>query len=406
VFVSAAASILHADVDSFFASVAQRDDPALRGRPVLVGGGVVMAASYEAKAKGVHGGMGGGQAKRLCPDAVTVSPDFESYSAASRELFEVFRDTAPVVEGLGMEEAFLDVSGLERISGEPKRIAERLRIRVASKLNLPISVGVARTKVLAKMASRAAKPDGLVLVEPDRELEFLLPLPVEALWGVGPASAARLHAHGIRTVADAALAEREELVEILGRAAGLHVHGLARNRDRRRVRAGRRRGSFGAQSALGRGPHPAATLDTRLVALVERVTRRMRKAGRVGRTVTLRLRFADYSRATRSLTLDEATAASGIVLDAARTLMAAARPLIARRGITLVGVAVSNIGSSSTGVQLVLPLEARARAALDEALDEVRDRFGAGALTRAALLGRDARSSAYLMPGDETGGSV
>jgi DNA polymerase IV len=401
VFVSAAASILHADVDSFFASVAQRDDPALRGKPVLVGGGVVMAASYEAKRRGVHGGMGGRQAKRLCPDAVVVSPDFESYSVASRELFAVFRDTAPVVEGLGMEEAFLDVSGLERIAGEPKRIAERLRIRVASKLNLPISVGVARTKVLAKMASRAAKPDGMVVVEPDRELEFLLPLPVEALWGVGPASAARLHAHGIDTVADAALADKAELVEILGRAAGLQVHGLARNRDRRRVRSGRRRGSFGAQSALGRGPHTAATLDTRLVALVERVTRRMRKAGRVGRTVTLRLRFADYSRATRSLTLDEATAASGVVLDAVRTLMAGARPLISRRGITLVGVAISNLGSSATGVQLVLPFEARARAALDEALDEVRDRFGAEALTRAALLGRDARSSAYLMPGDE-----
>ena len=272
---------------------------------------------------------------------------------------------------------------------------------MASELCLPISVGVARTKVLAKMASRAAKPDGLLVVEPNRELEFLLPLPVESLWGVGPKSAARLHAHGITTVADAARAEREELVEILGRAAGSHVHAIARNRDRRRVRSGRRRSSVGAQSAMGRGPHSAAAIDTRLVALVERVTRRMRKAGRVGRTVTLRLRFADYSRATRSLTLDEATAASGVVLEAARTLMAAARPLIARRGITLVGIAVSNLGSSAAGVQLVLPLERASRAALDLALDEVRDRFGAGALTRAALLGRDARTSAYLMPGDE-----
>jgi DNA polymerase IV len=399
--VSGAASILHADVDSFFASVAQRDDPCLRGRPVLVGGGVVMAASYEAKACGVRGGMGGRQALRLCPDAVTVSPDFESYTAASRELFEVFRETAPVVEGLGMEEAFLDVGGLERIAGEPQRIAERLRITVASKLKLPISVGVARTKVLAKMASRAAKPDGLVLVEPERELDFLLPLPVEALWGVGPASAARLHAHGMERIADVAAADRQELVDILGRAAGLHVHAIARNRDRRRVRAGRRRGSFGAQSALGRGPHTRASLDTRLVVLTERVTRRMRKAGRVGRTVTLRLRFADYSRATRSRTLAEATASSETVLEAARRLMSAARPLIARRGITLVGIAVSNLGSSAAGVQLVLPLEGRARAALDRALDEVRDRFGAAALTRAALLGRDARSTAYLWPGDE-----
>lgn len=360
-----------------------------------------MAASYEAKACGVHGGMGGGQARRLCPDAVVVSPDFDSYSVASRELFEVFRDTAPVVEGLGMEEAFMDVSGLERISGKPPRIAERLRIRVASELRLPISVGVARTKFMAKMGSRAAKPDGLMVIEPDRELEFLLPLPVESLWGVGPASAARLHAHGIETVADAAQAEREELIEVLGRAAGRHVHGLAHNRDRRRVRAGRRRSSVGAQSAMGRGPHTAAAIDTRLVALVERVTRRMRKAGRVGRTVTLRLRFADYSRATRSCTLEEATATSAVVLGAARGLMAVARPMIARRGITLVGIAVSNLGSSAAGVQLVLPLDRRDRAALDLALDEVRERFGAGALTRAALLGRDARSSAYLMPGDE-----
>ena len=403
-FVSAAASILHADVDSFFASVAQRDDPSLRGKPVLVGGGVVMAASYEAKRCGVKGGMGGSQAKRLCPDAVFVGPDFDSYTVASRELFEVFRDTAPVVEGLGMEEAFMDVRGLERISGEPPRIAERLRIRVAAELRLPISVGVARSKFMAKMASRAAKPDGLVVIEPDRELEFLLPLPVESLWGVGPASAARLHAHAIRTVADAAAVERELLVEILGKAAGSHIHALAHNRDRRRVRAGRRRSSVGAQSALGRGPHTPAHVDTRLVALVERVTRRMRKAGRVGRTVTLRLRFGDYSRATRSSTLEEPTAASEPVLAVVRSLLAAARPLIARRGLTLVGVAVSNLGSSRAGVQLVLPFHGRSRAALDLALDEVRDRFGAGALTRAALLGRDARSSAYLMPGDESSG--
>ena len=225
-----------------------------------------------------------------------------------------------------MEEAFMDVRGLERISGEPPRIAERLRIRVAAELRLPISVGVARSKFMAKMASRAAKPDGLVVIEPDRELDFLLPLPVESLWGVGPASAARLHAHAIRTVADAAAVERELLVEILGKAAGSHIHALAHNRDRRRVRAGRRRSSVGAQSALGRGPHTPAHVDTRLVALVERVTRRMRKAGRVGRTVTLRLRFGDYSRATRSSTLEEPTAASEPVLAVVRSLLGGRPP--------------------------------------------------------------------------------
>ena len=208
---SGTASILHADADSFFASVAQRDDPSLRGRPVIVGGGVVMAASYHAKACGVRGGMGGARARRLCPDAVFVSPSFESYVEASRELFEVFRDTAPVVEGLSMEEAFLDVRGLERISGQPVAIANRLRQRVRERVGLPITVGVARTKVLAKMASAAAKPDGLLVVEPDRETAFLRPLPIERVWGVGEASAAKLHSHGIATVADAARRSELEL---------------------------------------------------------------------------------------------------------------------------------------------------------------------------------------------------
>jgi DNA polymerase-4 len=345
--------------------------------------------------------MGGGMARRLCPDAVVVSPDFDAYSAASKELFEVFRDTAPLVEGLGMEEAFLDVSGLGRISGEPPAIAARLRRRVRERVGLPISIGVARTKVLAKMASRAAKPDSLLVVEPDRELDFLLPLPIERIWGVGAVSAAKLHAHGIRTVADAARLPETLLMSILGAATGRHVHAIVRNRDRRRVRTDRRRGSFGAQSAMGRGPHPQHAVDIALVSLVERVTRRMRRAGRAGRTVTLRLRFDDYTRATRSTTLGQITAATSPILAAARGLLRAARPLIAARGITLVGVAVSNLGPRGAGSQLALPLPPRGGSELDRALDEVRDRFGAGALTRAALLGRDPRYSPWLLPSED-----
>jgi DNA polymerase-4 len=398
VFVPNRASILHADVDSFFASVAQRDHPELRGRPVIVGGGVVMAASYEAKATGIKGGMGGGRARRLCPDAVVVSPDFDAYTGASKRLFEEFRQASPLVEGLSMEEAFLDVTGLGRISGEPPAIAARLRRRVRERVGLPISIGVARTKVLAKMASRAAKPDGLLVVEPEDELEFLRPLPIERIWGVGPTSARKLHAHGIVTVRDAAGIGETLLMSILGPAAGRHVHAIVHNRDRRRVRTDRRRGSFGAQSAMGRGPHPPGEVELRLASLVERVTRRMRRAGRMGRTVTLRLRFADYTRATRSSTLEQTTAATVVVLTAARTLLDAAMPVIRRRGITLVGVAVSNLDFGGGGTQLALPLPPRGGSDLDRALDEVRERYGAGALKRAALLGRDERYEAWLMP--------
>lgn len=398
--------MLHADADSFYASVAQRDDPSLRGRPVIVGGGVVLAASYHAKTCGVRSGMGGRQARVLCPDAVFVSPSFESYVEASRELFAVFRETAPTVEGLSMEEAFLDVRGLERISGPPVAIGNRLRQRVRERVGLPITVGVARTKVLAKMASAAAKPDGLLVVDPGRERAFLDPLPVERVWGVGPASAGKLNAHRIATVADAARAGRTELCRILGPAAGAYLHGVAHGRDRRRVRGDRRRGSFGAQRALGRGPHPRARLEAALAGLVDRVTRRMRKARRRGRTVTLRLRFADFERATRSRTLPEPTGATAGVLAVARELLAEAMPVIARRGVTLVGVAVSGLADDGAGVQLVLPLERRSHAELDRALDELRDRFGAGALVRATLLGGDRRHASYLMPGDDSGGHL
>ena len=250
-FVRQEPTILHADADSFFASVEQRDDPSLRGRPVIVGGGVVLAASYEAKAYGVQTAMGGRLARRLCPDAVVVRPRMEAYSEASKAMFAVFEDTSPLVEGLSIDEAFLDVRGLERIAGRPSEIAVRLRERVREAVGLPVTVGVARTKFLAKVASGVAKPDGLLLVPPDRELTFLHRLPVERLWGVGAVTAAKLHERGMRSVGDVARFPEGALVATLGPAAGRHLHALAHNRDARPVQVGQRRGSIGSQSALG-----------------------------------------------------------------------------------------------------------------------------------------------------------
>jgi DNA polymerase IV len=377
--VSGAASILHADADAFFASVEQRDDPHLRGRPTIVGAGVVMAASYEARAYGIHGGMGGGRARRLCPHAAVVPPRFDAYTEASRALFDLFEETAPLVEGMSLEEAFLDVRGLERISGSPREIAERLRRRARERVGLAVTVGVARTKVLAKMASRAAKPDGLLVVKPDRETAFLRPLPVEALWGVGEITADKLRAHGISTIGELGRRDESELAMFLGSHAARHLHAIAHNRDPRRVRSGQRRRSIGTQSAFAGGGKSGTELDALLVTLVDRVTRRARAANRAGRTVTLRFRFRDFSRATRSRTLPHPTAGTGAILAAGRTLLDAARPMIERRGITLLGTAVANLSDEA---QLELPLEPRLDPALDLAIDEIRERFGNQAIRR------------------------
>src|SRR3954464_2474620 len=324
--------VLHADADAFFASVEQRDDPRLRGRPVIVGGGVVLAASYEAKAHGIRTAMGGRQARRLCPDAIVVPPRFSAYTEASRAMFAVFEDTSPVVEGLSIDEAFLDVRGMERIAGTPAEIAVRLRAAVRERVGLPVTVGVARTKFLAKVASGVAKPDGLLVVPPERELEFLHPLPFERVWGVGPAPAKRLEAWHVRTVGELAALSEPTLVALLGRAAGRHLHALAHNRDFRRVEAGRRRGSIGSQRALGRGRHSPEAVDATLVGIVDRIARRLRSAGRVGRTVVLRLRFGDFERATRSHTLPFATASTQAILITAPALLAAAAPFVQGRG--------------------------------------------------------------------------
>ena len=396
-FVLREATILHADVDAFFASVEQRDDPRLRGRPVIVGAGVVLAASYEAKAYGVCTAMGGAQARRLCPRAVVVEPRMSAYAEASKAVYRVFEDTTPLVEGLSIDEAFLDVRGLERISGTPAEIAVRLRHEVLEQVGLPITVGVARTKFLAKVASGVAKPDGLLVVPPDRELAFLHPLPVERLWGVGPVTASKLHGRGITTVGQVGQLGEAALVCMLGRAAGRHLHALAQNRDLRPVQVRRRRGSIGSQRALGRSPRSPDAVDAIVVGLVDRVTRRMRAAGRVGRTVVLRLRFDDFSRATRSHTLPLATAHTETILATARGLLTAAMPMIELQGLTLVGVAVANLEDDGA-TQLRLPFDRRSSDALDAALDEVRNRFGSAAITRAVLLGRDQGPSVPLLP--------
>jgi DNA polymerase IV len=396
-FVSGSASILHADLDAFFASVEQRDDPRLRRRPVIVGAGVVLAASYEAKACGVRTAMGAGRARRLCPEAVVVRPRMSAYAEASKAVFRVFEDTTPLVEGLSIDEAFLDVRGMERSVGTPTEIAVRLRREVRERVGLPITVGVARTKFLAKVASGVAKPDGLLVVPPDGELEFLHPLPVGRLWGVGPVTARKLRDRGVTTVRQIALLPESVLVSWLGRASGRHLHALAHNLDPRPVQARRRRGSIGSQRARGRTPWSLESVDADVVALVDRVTRRLRAARRVGRTVVLRLRFDDYTRATRSHTLPYPTASTELVLVTARALLATAVPTIERRGCTLVGVAVANL-EDARAVQLVLPFHRRYDEALDAALDEVRERFGATAITRAVLLGRPQGLTMPLLP--------
>jgi DNA polymerase-4 len=387
VFVLGPASpvVLHADLDAFYASVEQRDDPALRGRPVIVGGGVVLAASYEARARGVRTAMGGGRARALCPEAIVVRPRFAAYSEASREVFEILRRFTPELEPLSIDEAFLDVGGLEHILGPPPQIAGEVRRTVRAEVGLAITVGLASTKFLAKVASAVAKPDGLLIVPPGGEQAFLRPLPLERLWGVGAVTAGRLRGLGLRTVADVADLDEATLVALLGAGCGRRLHALAHNRDPRRVRAVRRRRSIGAQHALGRRRRSRRELDTILLELVDRVARRLRAATRRCRTVVLRLRFSDYARATRSRTLREATDRTRDLVAAARSLLAASVEIVDGRGLTLIGVALTNLVERGA-VQLVLPLDRFSD--LDATVDEVRRRFGPHAVARGSLLGR------------------
>ena len=309
----------------------------------------------------------------------------------------MFDDTTPFVEALSIDEAFLDVGGLRMISGTPAEIAVRLRRDVLERVGLPVTVGVARTKFLAKVASGVAKPDGLLVVPPDAELEFLHPLPVERLWGVGVVTAAKLRERAIMTVGDVARVGEATLVRMLGTAVGRHLHALSQNRDPRPVQTGRRRRSMGTQRALGRRKRPPAALDADLIALADRLTRRLRKAHRVCRTVTLRMRFDDFTRAARSHTMWEATADTQTILAIAQALLAAARPVIERDGITLIGLTLSGLGDDRA-IQLALPLDRPRAGTVDGALDRVRERFGSSAITRAVLLGKDVRQAVPLLP--------
>ena len=409
------ASILHADLDSFYASVEQRDNPALRGQPVLVGGGVVLAASYEAKAFGVRSPMPGHEARALCPRAIVVPPRFDAYVEASRAVFEIFHDTTPIVEGISVDEAFLDVAGLRRVSGTPVEIAERLRTRVRDDVGLPITVGLARTKFLAKVASAVGKPDGLLEVAPGTEIAFLHPLPVRRLWGVGPVTEAKLHDAGVTTVGGIARLGERSLKHIVGPGSARHLFALSMATDPRRVETGRRRSSIGSQRALGRRPKSEADLEATVVAIVERLGRRLRNAERVCRTVVLRLRFDDFSRATRSRTLSDVTDRTDVIMSSARGLLDDALPVIRDRGCTLIGLSLTGLDERDS-IQLTLPFDQpdpadrRVRAVgassplsgrgahLDTAMDDLRTRFGRDAVTRGVLLGRHHGDDAPMLP--------
>jgi DNA polymerase IV len=345
------ASILHADLDAFYASVAQRDDPSLRGKPVVVGGGVVLAASYEARAFGVRSAMGARERRRLCPQAVVAPSNWEACLEASRAVREIFRETGAEVRPVSIDEAFLDVRRLDRSSWA---IGAEIRHAVRTRVGLPITVGGGTSRLVAKMAGAAAKPDGLRIVEAGDERAFMHPLPLTALWGLGPRSAEKLHARGWRTVGDLAELDEQELVAVLGRGQGVTVHALAHDRELRPVKPRRGRRSFGAQSALGRPVHSPDAFDAALRRVVERVGSRMAKADRVGRTVVLRLRFGDYSRATRSQTLPVATSAVPTLLAAGRDLLAEVMPGATRRGLTLVGITVTNLDAPAPEGQLSL----------------------------------------------------
>lgn len=336
------------------------------------------------------------EARKLCQGLIIVPARFEAYTEASREVFKVFDNTTPLVEGISVDEAFLDVAGLRRLSGTPEEVAHRLRAEVFDRVGLPITVGVARTKFLAKVASGVGKPDGLLVVEPEHELEFLHPLAIQRLWGVGRVTAEKLNARGIHRVGEVAAMPLAALESIVGAAMGQQLHALSNNHDPRIVQTGRRRGSIGSQQALGRRVRSRAEIEVVLLGLVDRITRRMRRAQRVGRTVVLRFRFDDFSRATRSHSLPARTSATAPIGSVGFTLLDLSWPMIEKRGLTLLGMSVSNLRNEGT-VQMILPFERADVEQLDAAIDAVRDRFGGSALTRAATLGSNADFSVPML---------
>ena len=392
------ASILHADLDAFYASVEQLLDPSLRGRPVAVGGGVVLAASYEAKAFGVSAGMAGWRARRMCPDLVFAPGHFSEYQRLGDQFTEVMKDFTPDVERISIDEAFMDVAGSVHLFGPPEAIADSLRRRVRSELGLPVSVGVARTKHLAKIASQVAKPDGLVHVPPEREREFLDPLPVQLIWGVGPATRARLAGVGIHTIGQLAATPTPLLAGLVGEAAGGKLGSLAHNDDGRRIETGRVASSMGAQSALGRRRADPDLVSSTIGYLADRVAGRLRAAGRAGRTVSVRVRFPGMRSVTRSVTLELPICTTRTLAEVAVELVGRAlRDEAGEREITLLGISVSGLVDQPTlqaELGLGLPGHAHrpgsplgaARWAVDRAVDAARGRFGRDAVGYAGVV--------------------
>jgi DNA polymerase IV len=382
------ATILHADLDAFYASVEQLLDPSLRGKPIAVGGGVVLAASYEAKAFGVRGGMQGRQAREMCPHITFVSGHFNEYQRLGDAAIRVIGDFTPLVERISIDEAFADVAGCTHLFGAPAEIAMAIRQRVRAELGLPISVGVARTKHLAKIASQVAKPDGLLVVDPDTELEFLHLLPVELMWGVGPVTKARLAGIGVLTIGQLAKTPGWSLERLLGPAAGEKLTALAWNRDQREIKVHRRARSAGAQSAIGRKPAEAHVFRPTLLHLADRIGTRLRAKSRPARTVTVRVRFGNLSSATRSVTLGAPISATVIIAEIAEALV---RAILAEHPdetiISLLAISVSHL-EQHWDLELELPLGLQdergrpgtkigmARWAADRAVDSIRDRFG------------------------------
>jgi DNA polymerase-4 len=394
------ATVLHADLDAFYASVEQLLDPSLRGKPIAVGGGVVLAASYEAKAFGISGGMSGRRARELCPHLIFVGGHFKDYQRLGDAAISVLGDFTPLVERISIDEAFADVAGCTHLFGSPAAIATQVRRRVRAELGLPISIGVARTKHLAKIASQVAKPDGLVVVEHETELNFLHDLPVELMWGVGPATKARLAEQGIQTIGQLAKMPGWSLERVVGRAVGEKLAALAWNRDPRDINTHRRSHSAGAQSALGRKRAEEQVYRPALRHLADRVATRLRAKSRPGRTVTVRVRFAALRSVTRSITLDEPISATASLAEIAEDLVRAAladHP--EEKIISLVAISVSHL-ESEWDVQLDLPLgledekrragtkRGMARWTADRAVDKIRDRFGWAAVEYGAALGR------------------
>jgi DNA polymerase-4 len=397
--MEAMATILHADLDAFYASVEQMLDPSLRGKPVAVGGGVVLAASYEAKAFGVRGGMPGRRARELCPQLIFVGGHFKDYQRLGDAAIRILGDFTPLVERISIDEAFADVAGTEHLFGPPAEIAKAIRCRVRTELGLPISVGVARTKHLAKIASQVAKPDGLLAIDPSTELEFLHNLPVELMWGVGPATTARLAEIGVLTIGQLARTSPRSLERLLGQAASDKLGALAWNRDPREISKHRRARSAGAQSALGKKPAAEPIFRPTLRHLADRIGSRLRAKSWFGRTVTVRVRFADLRSVTRSLTLPAPVSATAILAEIAEDLV---RGVLAshpeEKTISLLAISVSNL-EQRAALQLELPLgladedrrpgsrKGAARWLADCAVDMIRERFGWEAAGYASALG-------------------